>query len=116
MCTRPAAKRAKRSSSCPSYMRRAAGHRYALPHHRGEGLHHAVRVELEELVADLGVDRLVALLVSGDQAADLGEGGVAVVLGVPGGVAVGDEGGSFLKGGVDDAVNVVGIIVRTVVL
>lgn len=77
-------------------------HGDSLAHHVGQGKHCGVRVDFKQFLHNLGVGHLVALLVGGDEAADLGEGGVAVELGVAGGVAVGDEGGLLLERSVDE--------------
>jgi hypothetical protein len=77
-------------------------HGHLLAHHVGEGAHGVVRVDLEELVDDARVRRLVPLLVGGDGAADLRQLGVAVPFGEARRVAVRDEGGALLERRVDE--------------
>ncbi|CAA7394029.1 unnamed protein product [Spirodela intermedia] len=74
-----------------------------LPHHVRERLHRPVGVDIEELLHDLRVGRLVALLVGGDGAADLRQLCLSPLLGQPRRVAVGDEGRPLLEGRVDEA-------------
>jgi hypothetical protein len=72
-------------------------HRDLLPHHGGEGQHRVVWVDLEELLHNLGVGRLVALLVGCDGAAYLGQFQVPVLLSVSCSVAVRYEGRPLLE-------------------
>ena len=81
-----------------------AGHGDLGAHHGGERPHHAVLVVLEGPGGGPGVGCLVAPLVGRDDAAELGEAGVAVEARLPGGAGVGDEGGALLEGAVDEAV------------
>ena len=73
-----------------------------LLHHVREGQDRAVGVDLEELLRDLGVGRLVSLLVGGDGAADLRQLEVPVPLGQPGRVPVRDKGRPLLERRVDE--------------
>lgn len=80
------------------------GHGDLLLHHFLEREHRPARVQLEELPHDAAVRDLVPLLVGGDEAADLGQPMLAVLLGVTGGVAVGNKRRALLERGVDEAV------------
>lgn len=53
-------------------------HRDPLPHHTRQSLHGPIGIDLEELLDDTCVGRLVPLLVGGDRAADFRQSGVAV--------------------------------------
>ncbi len=70
-----------------------------LAHHVRECQHGAVGVPPEQLRHDGAVGRLVPRLVARDQAAQLGQRPVAVILRQPGGVAVRDARGALLGGG-----------------
>lgn len=69
-----------------------------LAHHVREGQHGPVGVPPEQLRHDGAVGRLVPRLVTRDQAAQLGQRPVAVVLRQPGSVAVRDARGALLLG------------------
>ncbi|CAA7396678.1 unnamed protein product [Spirodela intermedia] len=87
----------------PAVPHQVGRHGDLLPHHILDRQHGFYGVHLQQLLHDLGVRRLVALLVGGDGAAYPSQDGVAAVLRQPGGVAVGDEGGPLLERGVDEA-------------
>lgn len=74
-----------------------------LPHHVRQRQHGRLRIDLEQLLHDLRVRHLVALLVRGDQPTDLRQQHVAVLLGFPCCVSVGDEGCPLLEGRVHEA-------------
>jgi hypothetical protein len=79
------------------------GHGDPLAHHVRDGEHGAVRVELQQLLHDAPVGRLVPLLVGGDGAAGARQDVVAVRLGEPRGVAVRDGRRALLEARVHEA-------------
>ena len=86
----------------------AAGHGDDVAEHVAEAEHGTVGVEVEDSAHAAGIEGFVAGFVAGDALANSGEVGVALLGDEFAGVAVGDAGGAFLKGGVDEAVVGVG--------